>query len=225
MENYIYRDFSRQYLKKEDGSYTFLDVGFIGNIELDLMTKHRIQLQVEGLHENYPIEYPCGQAYVRIEVDPSVDTYAAIMTILDKITEDYQYTLRGKPYKDFVSCSETLAQAHPDLCKPTDERDGPYCGGYWMEFTRETLQYVDVFDDSQVVDVSDDEILLRGKVSVDSVKKTPEFVYDYPIVSTGMGQEYYTLTRGQCVWDVSYGQMYDDAVFVDPRIPMSSEEI
>jgi hypothetical protein len=81
-----------------------------------------------------------------------------------------------------------------------------------MEFTPETLSYLDIWEDNEVFNVDDDgsdKILLLGNVVVDDMdQETPIFTYDYPIISSGMGQDYYRLTHGKCVWDVKYEDVY-----------------
>ena len=216
MSTYIYRDFNRERLIMVDGSYTFIDVGFIGSISINVFDGCLVEVMVEGLQESgsahYPIDYPCGQGYVRVSIDPALDMYTAIMAILDKITADHQYKLRGGPYTDFVLCSDTLVQEHPELCRPGSdhnwEEDKSYMGGHWMYFTRETLQYVDVSEDHSEIytpEEAEDRVLLYGNVGMDL-----KFTYDSPIISNGMGKEYYELTRGKRMCDLLYKDVYPE---------------
>lgn len=214
MTTYIYRDFNREYSSVTD-SYTY-DVGFIGSISINVFDGCCVEVMVEGLQESgsahYPIDYPCGQGYVRVSIEPTLDLYTAIIAIMDKITADHQYMLRGGPYTDFVLCSDTLVQEHPELCRPGSDHnwveDKSYMGGHWMYFTRETLQYVDVLEDHSEMytpEGSEDGVLLYGNVGMDF-----EFTYDYPIISNRMGQEYYEMTRGKRVCDLLYKDVYPE---------------
>lgn len=192
----IYRDFNSEY--------------FIGSIEVELMTNHRVQLTVEGLQENYPMDYPCGQSDVRVTII-DLPVYDAIVTILDQITEDYQYRIRGQPYHDFVLCDDAFRRDHPELLSELNISTilKPYVGGAWVPFTRETLPYLKIWRDDEVHQTESDEILLLGQVASSS------FTYDFPMISRDMSKEYYELTRGQRLCDVSYGQMYHDALPID----------
>jgi hypothetical protein len=175
----IYRDFNREYIEDSEDIHVPIN-GFIGGIDVKIVPglDRRIRLMVTGLQENgnayFPLDYPCGQADVMVTiVEPTIDLYDAIMTVLDKITADHQYRLcgnpcdasttfqasptkstvlrtsdlasnRGNPYKDFILCSGDLVQEHPELCyENNDQEERCYMGGHWMPFTRESLVYVD----------------------------------------------------------------------------------
>lgn len=211
MATYIYRDFSRG---DRFEYYTLMELTpppdylgsptFHGQIEMTLLNCHQIQLQLMGLQESEEFEdESLGQADVRITLDPSIDLYTAIMTILDKITADFQYRLRGRDYQDFVMCTDEFAQEHPELCC-NDPIAGPYDGGYWMKFTPETLPYVHLCEETNVHESLEHEILIRGEVTMaeDEPEGIPQFTYDYPIVSRNVGREVYNVSRGKCVWDI-----------------------
>ena len=217
MATYIYRDFNRKKVSNTDGSYTTIaSEGYKGGISVHLMRDHCVEIMVEGLHENgsayFPMDYPCGQSFMRVQVDPMVDVYRAILAILDKITADHHYTLHrgGYIHKDFVLCSDQLVQEHSELCnEDMDDGTGSHMGGHWMEFTLESLSYLDIWEDNEVRQESEG-ILLHGNVVVD--QENPVFTYDYPIISSGMGHDYYRLTRGKCVWEVKYEDVYPENI-------------
>ena len=83
-----------------------------------------------------------------------------------------------------------------------------------MDFTRETLAYVDTFvhhrtDSETERDIHPNEfIVIRGEVRPGP---TPVFIYDAPIVSTDVHPRYYALTRGKTVHDVAYSDVYPTA--------------
>jgi len=216
MTTYIYRDFNRERL--EDGSGTRLSNMYFGSIIVDVLTGHRLQAVVEGLQENgnhvTPIDYPCGQGILQITVHPDVDIYDAIMAVLDKLTADHDDALcdyrgddgeilvRGAIHQDFLVCSDALVRAHPELCRD-DEACQPHIGGPYMPFTRETLKYADVYDDSKDADEDRRFLVLEGAVDASG-----HFSYDYPVISSTMPREYYELTRGKPVWAVTYQDLY-----------------
>jgi len=232
MTTWIYRDFNREHVHGRPESKPF--DGFIGGIQVDVLTGHRLELMIEGLHSHDDIEYPCGQADMRVTVDPACDLYDAILVVLDRITADHQYKLKGRPYRDFVLCSDALVNSHPELCRDgADPEDHCYMGGHWMDFTRETLAYVDRVDPDAEPPESDqdqdqdqdqdeepysyslsrvhpsEDIVIRGEVRPGPTPgPTPVFTYDAPIVSRDAHPRYYALTRGKTVWDVAYNDLY-----------------
>jgi hypothetical protein len=102
-----------------------------------------------------------------------------------------------------------------------------------MDFTRETLAYVDRVDPDAEPPESDqdqdqdqdqdeepysyslsrvhpsEDIVIRGEVRPGPTPgPTPVFTYDAPIVSRDAHPRYYALTRGKTVWDVAYNDLY-----------------
>ena len=223
----IYRDFNRERVHGHPESRPA--EGFVGGIHIYRIMRPEqepnhpweLEITVEGLQErgyyDCPLDYPCGQADVRVTVDPACDLYDAILAVLDRLTADHQYKLRGRPYRDFVLCSDALVKSHPELCRKSVYPDA-YCymGGYWMDFTRETFAYVDRVDPDQDQDQEpepyspsrgrpSEDIVIRGEVRPGP---TPIFTYDAPIVSRDAHPRYYALTRGKIVWDVAYRDLY-----------------
>jgi hypothetical protein len=210
MTTYIYRDFNRE--PCPDGSGTRLSNMYFGSIIVDVLTGHRLQAVVEGLQENgnhvTPIDYPCGQGILQITVHPDVDIYDAIMAVLDKLTADHtKLVTRGAIHQDFLVCSDALVRAHPELCRD-DEACQPHIGGPYMLFTRETLKYVDVYDDSKDADEDRGFLVLEGAVDASG-----QFTYDYPVISSTMPRKYYELTRGKPVWKVTYQDLYPNPLY------------
>jgi len=221
----IYRDFNRERVHGHPESRPA--DGFVGGIHIYRIMRPEqepnhpweLEITVEGLQErgyyDCPLDYPCGQADVRVTVDPACDLYDAILAVLDRLTADHQYKLKGRPYQDFVLCSDALVKSHPELCRDgADPDDHCYMGGHWMDFTRETLAYVDTFvhhrtDSETERDIHPNEyIVIRGEVRPGP---TPVFIYDAPIVSTDVHPRYYALTRGKTVHDVAYSDVYPTA--------------
>jgi hypothetical protein len=220
MTTWIYRDFNREHVHGRPESKP--SDGFIGGIQVDVLTGHRLELMIEGLHSHDDIEYPCGQADMHVTVDPACDLYDAILAVLDRLTADHQYKLKGRPYQDFVLCSDALVKSHTELCRKSVYPDA-YCymGGYWMDFTRETLAYVDRVDPDQDDEPEpysssrfhpSEDIVIRGEVRPGP---TPIFTYDAPIVSRDAHPRYYALTRGKIVWDVAYNDVFPKTDIMD----------
>jgi len=223
----IYRDFNRERVHGLPESRPA--DGFVGGIHIYRIMRpeqepHHVwelEITVEGLQErgyyDCPLDYPCGQADVRVTVDPACDLYDAILAVLDRITADHQYKLKDRPYRDFVLCSDALVKSHPELCRDgADPDDHCYMGGHWMDFMRETLVYVDI-NSERVPDVDINSepsqfIVIRGEVRPGPTPgPTPVFTYDAPIVSTDVHPRYYALTRGKTVHDVAYSDVYPTA--------------
>jgi hypothetical protein len=212
MTTFIYRDFNRERLV--DGSGTRLSNMYFGSIIVDVLTDHRLHAVVEGLHENEQMDFCGSQGILQIAVHPDVDIYDAIMSVLDKLTADHDDALcdyrgddgeilvQGAIHQDFLVCSEALVRAHPELCHD-DEECQPHIGGSYMPFTRETLKYADVYDDSKDAEEDRRFLVLEGAVDASG-----QFSYDYPVISSNMSREYYELTRGKPVWKVTYQDLY-----------------
>jgi len=185
-------------------------------------TLRRVQVTVEGLHQNgnhvFPVDYPAGQAFIRVALDARCDLYRAIVAILDRLTADHKDILKGQPYRDFVLCSDALVQSHPELCHNGTEHDasghpiGSYMGGPWTEFTPEILGHLTECDDADHPGPQEGAHLLYGEVRADAEGQL-SFVYDYPVVSYHSDKRYYELTRGKPVWDVTYQDLYPNPIY------------
>jgi hypothetical protein len=208
MSSSIYRDFTRYYPNGDDRHiFSYERVGDVGGIHVDLVSGHKLFVTVLGLHDNgcdyFPVDVG-GQAMVRVIIDPSIDLYDAINVVLDKITEDHRYHVKN-PHKDFVLCSIEMIKKIPHLCRANGDEDGTNMGGQWAYFTRETLQYVEIDEESHEDwgKYDNNRIYIDGHVYMGDDMKLV-FTYDYPIISNGAGQLYYQLTRGKRVIDVKY---------------------
>jgi len=226
MTSSIYRDFSRYYPEGSDEHvYSLEKVGDVGGIHIVLVEGNKLFITIMGLHDNgcgyFDVDFG-GQAMLRVTIDPSIDLYDAIITVLDKITEDHRYSVKN-PYKDFVLCSEYILEKAPHLCHANGDGDGTNMGGKWAYFTRETLAYVGMDErwkrywdkEEQEKEQKQDEsetnknkrIYIDGEVKLGGDGQTM-FTYDYPIISNDAGQKYYELTRGKCVTKVEYSDLY-----------------
>jgi hypothetical protein len=192
----VYRDFH-----PSDGS-------FLGNIELFVLPNNKIELQIMGLQDNDYAD-DGGQASVIIDYPSNIHLYDIITTVLDKITEDHQYMLRGVNPRDFIVCSPNLIQKHPELVNfdTTANTDG----APWMEFNRENVKYLGGCENCPSIE-GGDSIIIYGNINQDG-----EFTYDYPIVSRAVDQEYYELTRGRCVWNIEYDSITRS--YVECKVP------
>jgi hypothetical protein len=75
----------------------------------------------------------------------------------------------------------------------------------WMEIRPDTVQYLDFFEEfnnKYGFHVNPKYCIIHGNITYDS-SGSLSFVYDNPIVSRGVDKEYYRLTRGKIVWEVS----------------------
>lgn len=198
----------------------------MGYIDAHITNNNIIELQIMGLQDNgYYLDY--GQAAVIIEYPLKAPLYDVIMTIFDKLTDDHQYKLRDIKYNDVIICSDKLVKKYPEKCNY--DRNETYVGGNWMPFTKETFQYIDIFDHCVLDYYENDFILLRGKVEYNENNQL-EFTYDDPIVSKSMSKEYYNLTRKRIVWDVDQDEdtrelFVKPYYFADINEPDQIEEI
>ena len=204
MADCVYRDFSREQ------PYT------VGSIKVYLISCNRVQVIVEGLHENYPLDYPAGQAELMMTLDPEIPVYDAILAVLDQLTNDHDHVLRDTPYLDFVLCDADFAREHPSICRDDQQPDvAPSNHTHWMPFTRENTTYLISDEDDDPTEEDDSSgIILCGQVVWDADRR-PQCRYDFPVISRDMDPVYYQLTRGQRTCDASLGHMYEDALPMD----------
>lgn len=210
MSSTIYRDFTRYYPEGSSNHvYSYKAVGDVGGINVYSIADNKLYITVSGLQINgcqlFMLDWGC-EASVRVNIDPSIDLFDAINTVLDKITEDHRYQVKN-PYKDFVICSDEMIRKVPHLCRENEDGDGTNIGGKWAYFTRETLEYVEI--DKEWLSENSGTIFIDGVVSIGDDGR-PKFTYDYPIISNDSGQLYYELTRGKRVTEVIYTDIYPE---------------
>jgi len=164
------------------------DGGEIGDIWISWLPDHRLDVLVQGLHENgwadEPLDYPCCQGDLVVKYDPSLSIYSVIYSVLDTLTQDHAPRTspeRGATFQDWVV---------------TEDRSLP--------FTSETVNHL-TMDTGPPCKYSGDVITLHGNIDAEG-----KFTYDAPIVSRGSSRRYYELTRGKKVWDVTYQELYPD---------------
>jgi len=172
----------------------------VGSIQVNCLSGNAFYVTVDGLHENYPLEYAAGHAYLDIttETDPPMDRYDAIMAILDTITEDHRYVLRDVIYQDYMLCTDDFQ--HPQL----SQSEVPYMGGAWVPFTRDTVTHLQI-NPSWLCGVQPTRVL-HGHLTWANDRIVLN--YDAPIIGSSMCSRYYALTRGKRVDEVRYKDMY-----------------
>jgi hypothetical protein len=195
--NFVYRDLN----KPPSGSFE--------EIEVVILPDNKLHIQVNSLHENQNgFEHnlqgpdgPCSQADLVVKYHDNLDLFTTITTILDKLTDDHRYYLgKNRKFTDKIHCFPEFVKDNPDL--PYIEygdlqSSDKFAGWASLEFTPENMKYVGVSNR----DYEDDEklITLYGEVNEDGL-----FTYDYPLISRGMDQEYYDITRGHNVLRITF---------------------
>jgi hypothetical protein len=201
--SFIYRDFNREGV---DAQHSRPVRGSIGGMDVEIISSRAFCICIDGLHHNqgnHVFALDEGQAVLHVTLDPDVDLYDAIRTVLDRITADHQYMLRGRPFRDYIICSDALVHAHPELCHAHDDDERSHMDGPWMPFNCDTLAYV---EHSQYDHDHTCETAIHGKVVLG-----PEglvFTYDSPIIGRDSCPRYYKLTRGKLVWEITYQDVY-----------------
>jgi len=218
MAHAVYRDFNREYSDGTDGTFHVGVTYFIGSIEIEMNSERQLEVMVMGLQDNGMYLDKGGQAFLTVTVEPNMELYDAILAVLDQLTADHQYVLRGRPYLDVMLCSNEFAETHPGVCYPTDQPSS-YTGGCALPFTRENMIYLETTEPNPDMESLDDTIRLLGEVRLPKDDEHPVFIYDTPIVSRDVDHRYYALTRNKTIWEVTDHDIYPDirAIPDEPR--------
>jgi hypothetical protein len=181
--------------------------GNSNHIDLYKIPNNQLELRVFGLQENDGIDER-SVATIIVDYPDNIALYDVIKNVLDKLTEDHYYKLR---------CFWCLKN---ELCGIVEDfqDDFFYEDKIWtfgtdpdtntkktttLGFTPETIH---LLGESQCFvyniqkQLPDRHLnIIYGKVSGEGV-----FTYDAPIVGMKVDAEYYRVTRGRRVWDISY---------------------
>jgi hypothetical protein len=151
-----------------------------GDITIYLSNNNHICVNILNIHEHG--YFDCGQARIYIKYRHDIDIYDTFMTILDKLTHDIFQDLleiiRKKGNLDPTITVEKLIPTYKDIIPVPEDIHIPLnikyrnLWGNCIDFTRETVQYLEKIESDNEIYVIKGEIMENG-----------EFIYDKPIRS------------------------------------------